>query len=164
MTTRRKSLIAGLLLALMLLGALAMPSPSAVKPPENGVYAVLAEGVKDHAGKAAVVLPYQGLDGKGEVRRVALDTSEFVPLVLAGPPVALKEQDNRLTVEVQFQKKQAAAFEKFTGSHLGQEVAVVAGGEIVSVLKVRSVISDGKALITGRGGENAKELIRKLSQ
>ncbi|MBI4891033.1 MAG: hypothetical protein HY821_10455 [Acidobacteria bacterium] len=164
MTIRRKSLIAGLLLALMLLGALAMPSPSAMKPPANGVYAVLAEGGQAQAGKAAVVLPYQGLDGKGELREIALDTSDFVPLLLTGPPVALKEQDNRLTVEVQLQKKQAAAFEKFTGAHLGQEVAVVAGGEIVSVVKVRSVISDGKALITGRGGENAKELMRKLSQ
>lgn len=164
MTTTRKSWIAGILLALMLLGALTATSPGASKPPANGVYAVLEEGGRDRADKAVVALPFRGLDGKSESRSVLLATSDFVPLALVGPPLALQEKDGRLTLEVQLQRQQAAAFEKFTRAHIDEEVAVVVGGEIVGLVRVRSVISDGKAQITGRGGEHAKELIRKLSQ
>jgi hypothetical protein len=136
----------------------------------NGVYAVLREGLTREAvqlGKVPHFIllygrKYSESDKNEPPKYVALDTSFFVPLVLAGPPDAKKDDRGWTLLSVTLAREQVKSLENFTRAHLGGTVATVVGGEIVTMHKVRTVIQDGRAQITRCQDDACQVLLVKL--
>jgi preprotein translocase subunit SecD len=138
----------------------------------NGFYAVLNEGSSRAEARTDsipnIVLLYDGkyVDSSqtASPSYVALDTASFVPLILEGSPTANKDGNGRTLLGVTLSRKYIKTLEDFTKAHLGGRVAIVLDGEIITMHKIRSVISEGKIQIT-RCYDNACEiLLSKLTR
>ena len=122
-------------------------------PLANGVYAAEESDAK---GKGLVIVQYEGKD-------VVLDTANVTPLVVEGKPQINRDaRGNWLTI--QLAPEAAKRLEEFTRSRIDRRIAVVVGGKIISLLTVRSVITDGKARIVPCDGEACEALLRQLSK
>lgn len=86
-----------------------------------------------------------------------------MPLILAGPPDARTDGGGRTLLGVTLARDQVKRLEDFTRAHLDGKVAIVIGGEIVTIHKVRSVIQDGKAQITRCNDDACKTLLLRLA-
>jgi preprotein translocase subunit SecD len=161
-----------LLAALLALGSLP-PAWSADKPPgktPDGVYAVVRDSLdrKD-------VLPLKD----GEVllvnrhRYVKKDTDEpprflvvrsapDVALDLAAKPKAVKEDGKVVRILLKLRPKAATALERLTRNHVGRQVTIVLGGEVVTMHKVRTVIKGGDVQITSCVPGAADHLLEQL--
>jgi preprotein translocase subunit SecD len=152
--------------------ALAAVTPAA-HPLENGAYAVLGEAPTPQAagalGVSQVVLAYDRRTYSGAapdepLTYVALDPKDYVPLVIEGGPELKTDGQGKSVLTVSLVRQNVNRAEAFTRAHLGSRMAMVIDGEIVTLHKVRSVISDGKMQIT-RCTDNACEVLRsKLSK
>lgn len=138
----------------------------------NGFYAVLdEESSRDKVRIDSIpniILVYDGkyVDSSqtASPSYVALDTVSFVPLILEGSPITNKDGNGRTLLGVTLSRKYIRRLEDFTKAHLGRRVAIVLDGEIITMHKIRSVISEGKIQIT-RCYDNACEiLLSKLTQ
>jgi len=144
----------------------------AAPPLLNGVYAVLAEGATPEEARAARAssrvlrydAKYSEADRNQPPRYIALDTASFVPLTLEGPPEAGKSDRGWTTLSVTLERKQVKPLEDLTRTHLGGRVAIVLDGEIITLHKVRSVITDGKAQITRCSDDACRKLLLKLKK
>ncbi|MGA3245617.1 MAG: hypothetical protein ABSE41_13440 [Bacteroidota bacterium] len=171
----RQSCIRTICFAGLLLLIVAGPASSQKTSPAripNGFYAVLIEAnSRDEARTDSIpniVLVYDGkyVDSiqSASPSYVALDTTFFVPLVLEGSPTTNKDGNGRTLLGVTLSRKYIRTLEDFTKAHLGGRVAIVLDGEIITMHKIRSVISEGKIQIT-RCYDNACEvLLSKLTQ
>lgn len=129
---------------------------SKTHPLKNGMYAVAATATSKEQVQAPQkmhrILVYEdkfsGSESPDPPLFVALETSRYVPLVLELPPEALKQPDGRTYLNVTLKKEHVEALEEFTREHLGGRVAIVLGGEIITMHKVRTVITGGKMMIT----------------
>lgn len=138
----------------------------------NGVYAVVREGltrdeVRIEKFSCAVLVydrKYSDADKNEPPRYVALDTSSFVPLVLAGPPDAQKDDRGWTSLSVALAREHVRTLEEFTRVHLGGKVAIVIGGEVITIHKVQTVIQDGRARLTRCGDDACKTLLLKLAK
>ena len=136
-------------------------------PLANGVYAVLREGhtreeVQMEKVPCIILVydrKYPATDKNEPPRYVALETSSFVPLILAGPPETHKDDRGWTLLNVTLAREHVKTLEEFTRTHLDGTVATVIDGEIITMHKVRTVIQDGKAQIT-RCTDNACETLR----
>lgn len=143
-------------------------SQTAKKPKvANGIYAVLNEGptaAEARKGqKSPAVLIYDGrYTDSSQVQNpsyVAVDTSSFVPLIIEGTPDAQKDGRGHTLLGVSLKKKYAKVLEDFSRAHLNGRRAIVLGGEVITMHKVRSVITGGKFQIT-RCYDNACEALQ----
>jgi len=139
----------------------------------RGVYAVLREGLTREeaqpAGKAPHVTllynqKYSEADRKEPPKYVALDTSFFVPLVLAGPPETRKVDRGWTQLNVRLAPEHVKTLEDFTRAHLGGRVAIVIDGEIITMHTVRSVIEGGDVLISRCQDDACQVLRMKLAK
>jgi len=73
--------------------------------------------------------------------------------------VDLLDGQGKSILSVSLARKNVERTEAFTRAHLGGKVAMVIDGEIVTLHKIRSVITGGKLQIT-RCTDNACEVIR----
>jgi hypothetical protein len=122
----------------------------------NGLYAVAGEQREAPAAGAPdpehIVLPYDPMPVDGEAppprRWIELDPSSTVPLIVQS--ASLTEEDARGLpfLSVTLDRSYTARLEDFTREHLGGRVAVVLDGNVVTVHKVRSVLTDGKMQIS----------------
>jgi len=137
------------------------------RSPPNGVYAVLGEGLTREElqpGKVPHFIclydrKYSEADKNEPPKYVALDASFFVPLVLAGPPDTERDDRGWTLLRVTLAREHVKSLENFTRVHLGGKVAIVVGGEIITIHKIRTVIQDGKAQIT-RCQDDACQILR----
>ncbi len=156
-----------LVLAALLLVAIACAAADSAPSLRNGVYAVLkeaptAEQARVQSVKHAVLLydrKYSESDRNQPAKYVALDTASFVPLVLAAPPEARTDDRGFTLLSVRLAREHVKTLETFTREHLNGAVAIVLGGEIITMHKVRSVITDGDVKIT-RCQDNACQVLR----
>ena len=138
----------------------------------NGVYAVLREGVTPAEARPGNLPPvtllyrqkYSESDRNEPPRYVALDPSSFVPLVLAEPPEARKDDRGWTLLHVTLAPEQVKTLATFTRAHLGGGVAIVIDGEIITMHKVRSVIEDGRVQITRCQDDACRVLRMKLTK
>jgi preprotein translocase subunit SecD len=142
--------------------------PPVASPLANGVYALVGEGSTEKEARAGtdspvvVVRARPSEANKDESPKyVALEPSSFVPLVFAGPPVVRKD-DRGASLDTVLAPREAKRLEALTRTRLGQKIAVVIDGEIVSMPVVRSIIQDGKAKLTGCESDDCKALLQKL--
>ncbi len=65
-------------------------------------------------------------------------------------------------MRVSLSEEAAAQFESFTERYLGQTVALVVGGQVLTVHKIRQVVHDGKVQISRCGDEGCQILFLEL--
>ncbi len=166
----RRICFAGLLL-LISAGTTFSQNSSLARIP-SAFYAILNEGSSRDSVETDsipnIVLVYDGkyVDSSQSATPiyVALDTTFFVPLILEGAPTANKDGNGRTLLGVTLSRHYIRTLEDFTKAHLGGRVAIVLDGEIITMHKIRSVISEGKVQIS-RCYDNACEvLLSKLTQ
>lgn len=140
----------------------------AARPLENGAYTVLREAAtREEAGAGAdshVVLAYDrrkysGAPTNEPIAYVALDPKDYVPFIIEGKTELKADGQGKSVLTVSLVRKNVPRAEAFTRAHLGGRMAMVVDGEIVTLHKVRSVITDGKVQIT-RCTDNACEVLR----
>ncbi|OGU25752.1 MAG: hypothetical protein A2X66_03075 [Ignavibacteria bacterium GWA2_54_16] len=133
----------------------------------NGIYAVLQEGKtpeEARKGKASpAVLVYDGrYTDSSQVENpsfVAVDTSFFVPLVIEGKPDVQKDGRGHALLGVALKQEYKGVLEKFSQAHLCGRIAIVLDGEVITMHKVRMVITGGKFQLT-RCYDNACEALQ----
>jgi hypothetical protein len=145
-------------------------APAPGKKVPDGVYAVQRDGVKEadvlplKAGEVLVVNRHRYLKkGQDEPPRyLAVRSAPDVALDLAAEPKAVKEGEDVARILLKLRPAAAAALERLTRERTGGQVAIVLGGEVVTVHKVRGVIKDGDVQITscaaGAGGYLLEQL------
>jgi preprotein translocase subunit SecD len=144
------------------------PGPGKRLP--DGVYAVRREGAKEtdvlplKDGEALVVNRHRYLkDGENEPARfLVVRRAPEVALDLAGAPKAIEEGGEVVRILLRLRPQAAAALERLTRDHLGRPVAIVLGGEVVTVHKVREVIKGGDVQITSCAAGAAPYLLKQL--
>jgi len=135
---------------ILMIALLAGALKSQNAPLANGVYAV------EMKGNNLVTRQYEGKD-------LLLDTANFVPLVIEGKPeVNRNAKGSRLLV--QLAPEAAKRLEDLTASHMNRPIAVVINDKILSAPTVRSIIKDGKAVLTPCEDQSCETLLRQLSK
>jgi hypothetical protein len=141
---------------------------SAVHSLENGAYAVLGEATTRPAaetnGRGRVVLTYDrrkysGAPADEPLTYVEIDPGDYIPMIIEGPLEMKKDSQGKSILTVTLTQAAAAKCEVFTRAHLGGRVAMVVDGEIVTLHKIRSVVTEGKLQIT-RCTDDACQIIR----
>jgi hypothetical protein len=129
--------------------------PAPADPPlDDGIYLVLRSGesrdgiepvarderVVEHAGRYAPGGP------DGAVQLLVVGTAPDVPLMLDSPPVVELDGSGNPQIHLDFGEEAAGSLEKLTSGSApsGSRVAVIVGGEVVTVHKVRTAITDGR--------------------
>lgn len=85
---------------------------------------------------------------RGTTEYVVLQTAPFIPFSLAKTPTKDKDAQGKPKLLLQLSEEQAKPLEEFTRQYTGQKVAIVVGGEIVTIHKVREPITGGRIQIT----------------
>ncbi len=164
-----------LLAAVLLIGNSA-PTGAQDKTPEkpqkapNGVYAVLRDGPKEtdvrplKGGEMLVVdrHPYRKETDQKARRFLVVHTTPDVPLDLAGAPKVDKDGDEVVRIMLKLRPKAATALERLTSERAGKQLAIVVGGEVVTVHKIRAVIKGGAVQITCCAAGSAKHVLDQL--
>jgi len=155
---------------LLLTGAI---SASAVAPPPrklpDGVYAVRRDGLKKtdvlplKRDEALVVHNHRYLKKGAEPPRfVVVGTAPDVALDLDGEPKAVKDGAEVVGIRLKLRPKAAKALERLTRQLRGRQVAVIIGGEVVTMHKVREAIRGGEVQITSCAPKAAAHLLEQL--
>jgi hypothetical protein len=141
---------------------------SVVHPLENGAYAVLGEadtrpGVETDTRPRIVLTydrrKYSDAPPDEPLTYVEIDPADYIPLIIEGPPEMKKDTQGKSILSVSLTRAAANHTEAFTRAHLGGRVAMVVDGEIVTLHKIRNVVTGGKLQIT-RCTDDACEVIR----
>jgi preprotein translocase subunit SecD len=152
---------------------LAGPQDKTSQPPKkvpDGVYAVLRESLKEKEvlplkeGEVLVVhqARYLKKEEKEPPRYLVVHAVPEVVFDAAGKPKAVKEGKEVVGISLKLQPKAAAALERLTRDHLGKQLAIVLGGEVVTMHKVREVIKNGDAQISCCAAGSANYLLEQL--
>ncbi|MFO0845954.1 MAG: hypothetical protein U0797_26830 [Gemmataceae bacterium] len=147
-----------------------VPSRAEDKKPPDGVYAVLRDSVREKEvlplkdGEALVVHRHRYLknDHKEPPRYLVVRSAPDVKLDLAGEPKSVKEGDEVVRILLKLREKPAEALQRLTRDRLGKQVAIVLGGEVVTMHKVREVIKGGDVQITSCAAGAAGYLLKQL--
>ena len=145
-------------------------APNSPKTVPDGVYAVLRDGhnekdllpLKDGEALVTDRFRYVKADDQKPPRFVVVRAAPDVDLDLAEAPKAVKEGDEVVRILLKLQPKAATALERLTSDQRGKQVAIVLGGEVVTMHKVREVIKGGDVQITSCAAGAAKYLLEKL--
>jgi hypothetical protein len=92
-------------------------------------------------------------------RWVVLDPSSSVPLILEAPPLAEEDAGYLPLLRVTLARRYVRALEDFTRANLDGRAAVVLDGAIVTIHKVRAVVTGGVLQIT-RCSDHACDVLR----
>ncbi len=136
----------------------------------DGVYAVLRDGEREKdllPLKAGEVLAvdrhrYQKDEGKEPPRFLVVRPAPDVPFDLDGGPRADREGGEVVRIRLKLRPKAAAALERTTRDNRGRQLAILIGGEVVTVHKVRAVIANGDVQITSCAPGGAAYLLERL--
>ena len=82
---------------------------------------------------------------------IVIDTTDFVPLDLKMPPDSTSKmmgQPEQMLLMITLTDEAAIKMENFTGKNIDKKVAIVIGGEAVTIHKIREKITGGKLQIT----------------
>jgi preprotein translocase subunit SecD len=148
----------------------AQDEPPATRKLPDGVYAVQRDGLKEKDvlplkdGEVLAVHHHRYLksDTKEPPHFLVVRPRPDVTLELVGAPTVVKDGDEVVRILLKLQPKAAQALEKLTRDHLRREVAIVVGGEVVTMHKIRDVIKSGEVQITSCAAGAAGYLVKQL--
>ncbi len=168
--------LASLLAIALLTGGIASSHGQDKSPPAkglpDGVYAVLRESLKekevrplkDKEALAVYNHKYLKKEDKEPPQFLVVRTTPDVVLDLAAAPKAEKKGDNVLRIGLKLKPKAAEALERLTANNLDKHVAVIIGGEVVTMHKIRAVIKGGNVEITSCAPGAANYLLEQLQR
>jgi hypothetical protein len=136
----------------------------------NGLYGVLRDGPEEKAvlpikdGETVALHNHRYLkkDAKEPPVFLVVHTKPDVPLVLVGEPEVVKSDNGTLTFRLKLHADHAKTLEKFTRDNKGGKVAVVIGGEVVTVHHIRDVITGGDIQVSNCNAEAGAFLLKQL--
>jgi preprotein translocase subunit SecD len=145
-------------------------TPESGKKLPDGVYAVQRDSLKEKDvlplkdGEVLVVHRHRYLkkDEDEPPRFLVVRPAPEVLLDLDGAPKAVKEGDEVVRILLKLQPKAALALEHLTRDHLGRQLTIILGGEVVTMHKVREVIKGGEVQITSCAAGAAGYLLEQL--
>jgi preprotein translocase subunit SecD len=135
------------------------PAPTSTQKNKlaDGLYLVLRSAhepkIIEPLGAAEQLVPndfhFLEPDEREPVVYLVLQTKPFVPLILGSDPCEDREQaTGKPRLQVELAEDQKRPLEDFTRAHLGQTIAIVVGGDVVTAHKIKSVITGGRLQIT----------------
>jgi hypothetical protein len=145
-------------------------APASPKKLPHGVYAVRRDSLQEKdvlplkEGEVLVVHRHRYVKNDANVppRFLVVRSTPEVALDLAGPPKAVKEGAEVVRILLKLRPQAATALERLTRDHLGRQVTIVVGGEVVTMHKVREVIPGGDVQITSCAAGAAGYLLEQL--
>lgn len=156
---------------LVLVLALACLSPVLSESLDDGFYNVIRKErpsddvtlLKEH--QARVHYNPIFLDGDEQELSVIVEDDTFVPIVLKQTPEKTQDTTDRTQFWLQISLADGAAskLETFTRENLGGTVAIVVGGKVVTMHKIKSVVTGGKLQISRCGDNGCQVLFRELT-
>jgi preprotein translocase subunit SecD len=140
------------------------------RKPADGVYAVQRDGLKEKDvlplkdGEMIVVHRHRYLkkDEKEPPRFLVVRSAPDVALEFVGAPKVARDEAGDLRIHLKLQPKEATTLERLTRAHLNRQIAIVLGGEVVTMHKVREVIQGGEVQITSCAPGAADYLLQQL--
>jgi hypothetical protein len=105
-----------------------------------------------------VIIKFDSLFNPDEVTKVAIDTTEYVPLELDSLPIAEQQTESKKLLSISLTPKSAEKLKTFTEKRVMKEVVVVLDGKAVTMHKIREALTGTKMQIT-RCGDNACEYL-----
>jgi preprotein translocase subunit SecD len=144
--------------------------PASRKKLPDGVYAVRRDSLKERevlplrGGEVLLVHRHRYLKkgDKEPPRFLVVSSAPDVTFDLTGEPKAVKEKEEVVGIRLKLRPKVAKALERLTRDHLGRQVAIVLGGEVVTMHKVREVIKGGDVQISSCAAGAAAYLLKQL--
>lgn len=127
----------------------------AQKPvPEDGLYHVSVAytdptSQETPSGTVLVRYNYRFVDSTAQsIKLIAIDTAEFVPLMLQTTPDTIRQADARYRLILTLTKPAKRKLRKLSKQWVDTHVALVVGGEAVTLHKVREQITGGRIQVT----------------
>lgn len=99
---------------------------------------------------------------RGETSYIVISKSAFIPIILEGEPVKSNDQNGRPKLEISLSCEQIQPLEKFTRENVMKSVAIVIGGKVVTMHKIRVPIIGGKMQITRCTDHGCEALFTQL--
>ncbi len=90
--------------------------------------------------------------------RIVIDKTQYVPLELETMPVTEQQTEDKKKLLLSLTKDASERLESFTKEHLMKMVALVVGGDALTVHKIKAAITGGLLQIT-RCNDNACEVL-----
>jgi preprotein translocase subunit SecD len=133
---------------------------------QTGFYLVSAEGLAIDSLPAPMTTQWIARydykfiqpEEREPTRYLLLSKQPDVVSLLSKPPEKLKGENGRTQLLLELTEEAAADLARVSRDHIGQRVAFVIDGEVISIHKIRSVITDGKFRMS-RCTDNACEYI-----
>lgn len=101
--------------------------------------------VEDGSRVVEYTREFEKEDTEGSHEFLVVADDPDVPILLDGPPRSVKGDDGRTLVRLSFTQEAGRRLERFTTEHHGRErVAVIIGGKVITVHKIRTTIDGGQ--------------------
>ncbi|MCC7527772.1 MAG: hypothetical protein IT342_04580 [Candidatus Melainabacteria bacterium] len=101
---------------------------------------------------------------RGEFTYIVVSKDSFVPIILAGEPVKSNDQKGKPKLDISLAEDQILPLEKFTTENVMKSVAIVIGGKVVTMHKIRVPIVGGKMQITRCTDHGCEALFTQLQK
>lgn len=101
---------------------------------------------------------------RGETSYVVVNKNSFVPIIMASEPVKSNDLKGKPKLEISLAEDQIKPLEKFTTENVMKHVAIVIGGKIVTMHKIRVPIVGGKMQITRCTDHGCEALYTELQK
>lgn len=101
---------------------------------------------------------------RGETSYVVVSKKSFIPIILASEPVKSSDQSGKPKLEISLAEDQVKPLERFTTENVMKNVAIVIGGKIVTMHKIRVPIVGGKMQITRCTDHGCEALYTQLQK
>ncbi len=140
---------------------------AALATPENGFYEVKrfdSLPLLHSPAPPEFVLELDTLFNKADRRTIVVDTTEFVPLQLAGKPNIERQSDLKKLLSITLSQVAYEKMKTFSAKRVMKQVAIVIGGKVITVHKIREAITGPGVQIT-RCDDNACDyLLLKMKE
>lgn len=101
---------------------------------------------------------------RGETSYIVVSSGAYVPIILSGDPVKTNDQTGKPKLEISLAEDQIQPLEKFTRENVMRSVAIVIGGKVVTMHKIRVPIVGGKMQITRCTDHGCEALYTQLKK
>ena len=136
----------------------------------DGLYLVLREADNQEKLKPTtrtehvIIYDYHFLEPaqRGTPSYLTVSAEAFIPIALSGEPIKEKDSRGRPKLLLQLAKNQVVPLEEFTRKNCGRSVAILIGGQVVTMHKIREPITGGRMQITRCTDNGCDVLYSKL--
>ncbi len=136
--------------------------------PPDGLYMVPAFAADSNrtepAPEGTMAVPFHSLFLEADERglQVLIDTTAFVPLQLETSPKAEQQTEEKQRLLLSLTPAASELLKNFTAERVGESVAIVVDGQVVTRHRVRTALTSGQLQISWCGPDACEQLRSKL--